>query len=29
MAKALGGRFGWFIDPEGHKVEVWVPPANG
>ncbi len=23
------GRFGWFIDPEGHKVELWVPPADG
>lgn len=23
------GRFGWFIDPEGHKVELWVPPEDG
>jgi len=23
------GRFGWFIDPEGHKVELWVPPEGG
>ena len=25
------GRFGWFIDPEGNKVELWQPPepANG
>ena len=22
------GRFGWFIDPEGNKVELWVPPAT-
>ncbi len=22
------GRFGWFIDPEGNKVELWVPPAQ-
>lgn len=21
------GRFGWFIDPDGNKVELWVPPA--
>jgi predicted enzyme related to lactoylglutathione lyase len=21
------GRFGWFIDPDGHKVELWQPPA--
>ena len=21
------GRFGWFIDPEGNKVELWEPPA--
>lgn len=20
------GRFGWFLDPEGHKVELWQPP---
>jgi len=20
------GRFGWFVDPEGNKVELWVPP---
>ena len=20
------GRFGWFLDPEGNKVELWVPP---
>lgn len=22
------GDFGWFIDPEGNKVELWQPPAN-
>jgi predicted enzyme related to lactoylglutathione lyase len=22
------GRFGWFIDPEGNKVELWEPPAE-
>ncbi|MCP4572399.1 MAG: VOC family protein [bacterium] len=21
------GRFGWFLDPAGHKVELWQPPA--
>ena len=21
------GRFGWFIDPDGNKVELWEPPA--
>ena len=20
------GRFGWFVDPDGHKVELWQPP---
>ncbi len=24
------GRFGWFIDPDGNKVELWQPPdPNG
>jgi predicted enzyme related to lactoylglutathione lyase len=22
------GRFGWFVDPEGNKVELWAPPAG-
>ena len=22
------GRFGWFLDPDGNKVELWVPPAS-
>ena len=22
------GRFGWFIDPDGHKVELWQPPPG-
>ena len=21
------GRFGWFIDPEGNKIELWQPAA--
>ena len=21
------GKFGWVIDPEGNKVELWEPPA--
>jgi len=23
------GRFGWFIDPDGNKVELWQPPLPG
>jgi predicted enzyme related to lactoylglutathione lyase len=23
------GRFGWFLDPEGNKVELWEPRKNG
>lgn len=22
------GRFGWFMDPEGNKVELWQPTAS-
>jgi len=22
------GSFGWFIDPDGNKVELWQPPAG-
>ena len=22
------GKFGWVIDPEGNKVELWQPPAD-
>jgi len=22
------GKFGWVIDPEGNKVELWQPPEN-
>jgi hypothetical protein len=22
------GTFGWVIDPEGNKVELWQPPAG-
>ena len=22
------GRFGWFIDPEGNRVELWEPPRR-
>lgn len=22
------GKFGWVMDPEGHKVELWQPPAG-
>ena len=23
------GKFGWVIDPEGNKVELWQPPEGG
>lgn len=23
------GRFGWVMDPEGNKVELWLPPVGG
>ena len=23
------GRFGWFVDPDGNKVELWQPAAAG
>ena len=23
------GKFGWVIDPEGNKVELWEPPQGG
>lgn len=23
------GRFGWFQDPDGNRVELWEPPADG
>ncbi len=22
------GRFGWVLDPEGDKIELWEPPAG-
>ena len=22
------GKFGWVIDPEGNKAELWQPPAG-
>jgi predicted enzyme related to lactoylglutathione lyase len=22
------GRFGWAVDPEGHRIELWQPPAR-
>jgi hypothetical protein len=36
MAKARGfgvvflryGRFGWFADPEGNRVELWEPKGD-
>lgn len=23
------GRFGWAVDPEGNRFELWQPPASG
>jgi hypothetical protein len=23
------GRFGWVVDPEGNRVELWQPPPGG
>lgn len=23
------GRFGWIMDPEGHRIELWEPPRGG
>jgi predicted enzyme related to lactoylglutathione lyase len=22
------GRFGWFVDPDGNRVELWQPPEG-
>ena len=22
------GKFGWVMDPEGHRVELWQPPSG-
>jgi predicted enzyme related to lactoylglutathione lyase len=22
------GRFGWFLDPDGNKIELWQPPSS-
>ena len=22
------GRFGWVVDPEGHRIELWEPPKE-
>ena len=22
------GRFGWFVDPDGNRVELWEPPSS-
>jgi predicted enzyme related to lactoylglutathione lyase len=23
------GRFGWAMDPEGNRIELWEPPKQG
>ena len=22
------GKFGWIVDPEGNRIELWEPPAT-
>lgn len=22
------GKFGWFVDPDGNRVELWAPPEQ-
>jgi hypothetical protein len=26
IEKSEYGQFGWFMDPDGNKVELWQPP---
>jgi hypothetical protein len=26
--ESVYGKFGWVIDPEGNKVELWQPPQG-
>jgi predicted enzyme related to lactoylglutathione lyase len=28
IEKHSEGRFGWFIDPEGNRIELWEPPKT-
>jgi predicted enzyme related to lactoylglutathione lyase len=28
MDESEYGKFGWVMDPEGNKVELWEPPAG-
>jgi predicted enzyme related to lactoylglutathione lyase len=28
LEKSEYGNFGWFIDPDGTKVELWQPPKS-
>jgi hypothetical protein len=25
VEKTVEGRFGWFVDPDGRRVELWEP----
>ncbi len=29
VEEEIYGRFGWFMDPEGNKIELWQPPPGG
>ncbi len=28
VEESAHGKFGWVVDPEGHKVELWQPPEG-
>lgn len=28
VEESVYGKFGWVMDPEGHRVELWEPPAG-
>jgi hypothetical protein len=28
IEKSEYGDFGWFVDPDGNKVELWQPPKS-
>ena len=29
VQEAPYGKFGWVMDPEGNRIELWEPPADG
>ncbi len=28
MDESEYGKFGWVVDPDGNKIELWEPPAG-